>query len=124
MEDLLRDVYTKIETIISKSFILFYHIICKPQNISCLDIYVQNFIFYSSPSDLQSNDNYMTLYQHPLISCKVYELGKSYEPYETDIEDNEINMFNIKKTPEIHLEFEIGPTIVLDDIKHLSLKVY
>ena len=94
MEDLLRGVYTKIETIISKSFILFYHIICKPQNTSCLDMYVQNFIFYSSPSDLQSNDNYMTLYQHPLISCKVYELGKSYEPYETDIEDNEINLVN------------------------------
>ena len=124
MEDLLRDVYTKIETILSKSFILFYHIICAPQDLSCLDIYTQHFVFYSSSSDFHSHDNYMVLYQHTLLSCKVYDLDKSYEIYETNITDNEINIFNIKKTQNLHLEFEIGTYIVLDATKYLSMSVY
>jgi hypothetical protein len=121
-EDFIRDLYAKIENSISKSFVLFYHIICKPKDICSIDMKSQNLVFFSSQTDLDGFDNYMTLYREPLISLKVYDQIKSYKTYTTNV-NNEINVFNIHKSDILHLDYEYSGSPLTDRL-HLTLSVY
>lgn len=115
--------YEQIEKLMSKSFLLFYYILCKPADKLVIDIASTNMVFYTCLADNHQNLDSITLYDHLDISAKVKDRSCEFEIIVVHEEEDGL-VFNIKKSSILHLEYDRINFDKYNKPTQLELKIY